>query len=68
MMFRLVRGLERPFDRFQILEPKFWDFETHEQSVSILRAVWVVSCVNCKIKHVLVCMRPEMAVKFGFTI
>ena len=44
-----------------------WDFETHEQSVSVLRVVWVVNCVNCEINHVLVCMRPKMAVKPGFT-
>ena len=44
-----------------------WDFETHRQSVSVLRAVWVVNCVNYEINHVLVCMRPKMAVKFGFT-
>ena len=37
------------------------------QSISVLRAVWVVNCENCEINHVLVCMRPEMAVKFGFT-
>ena len=59
--------LERPFDRFQILELKCWDFETHGQSVSVLRAVWVLNCGNCEINHVLVCMRSEMAVKFGFT-
>ena len=42
-------------------------FETHEQSVSVLRTVWVKCVMNCSINHVLVGMRPEMAVKPGFT-
>ena len=42
-------------------------FETHEQSVLVLRTAWVKCVMNCSINHVLVCMRPEMAVKFGFT-
>ena len=29
--------------------------------------VWVVNCVICEINHVLVCLRPEMAVESGFT-
>ena len=29
--------------------------------------VWVVNCVICEINHVLVCIGPVMAVKFGFT-
>ena len=37
------------------------------QSVSVLRAVWVVNCINCAINGIVVCMGPEMAVKFGFT-
>ena len=41
--------------------------ETHEQSVSVLGTVWVKCVMNCSINHVLVCMRPEMAVKPGFT-
>ena len=31
------------------------------------RAVWVVCVLIYAINHVLVCMRPEMAVKFRFT-
>ena len=42
-------------------------FETHEQSVSVLRTVWVKCVMDCSINHVLVCMRSEMAVKTGFT-
>ena len=60
-------GLERPSDRFQTLEPECLDFETHEQSVSVLRTVWVKCVMNGSINHVLVCMRAEMAVKFWFT-
>ena len=41
--------------------------ETHEQSVSVLRTVWVKCVMNYSINYVLVCMRPEMAVKPGFT-
>ena len=43
------------------------DFETHEQSVSVLRTIWVKCVMTCSINHVLVCMGPEMAVKFKFT-
>ena len=42
-------------------------FETHEQPVSVLRTVWVKCVMNFSINHVLVCLRPEMAVKPGFT-
>ena len=42
-------------------------FETHEQSVLVLRTVWVKCVMNCSIDNVLVCMRPEMVVKPGFT-
>ena len=41
--------------------------ETHEQPVSVLRTVWVKCVMKCFINHVLVCLRPEMAVKSGFT-
>ena len=37
------------------------------QFVSVLWAVWVFNRVNCAVNHVLVCMRSEMAVKYGFT-
>ena len=42
-------------------------FETHEKSVSVLWTVWVKCVRDCSINHVLVCLRPEMAVKIGFT-
>ena len=42
-------------------------FKTHEQSVSVLRTVWVKCVRDCSINHVLVCLGPEMAVKTGFT-
>ena len=32
-----------------------------------LCVVLVVNCKICEINHVLVCLRPEMAVKFEFT-
>ena len=41
-------------------------FETHEQSVSVLRTIWVKCVMNGSINHVLVGMRPEMAEKYGF--
>ena len=31
------------------------------------RTVWVVNGINCEINCTVVCMRPEMAMKFGFT-
>ena len=42
-------------------------FETHEQPVSVLRTVWVKCVIKFSINHVLVYLRPEMAVKPGFT-
>ena len=42
-------------------------FETHEQPVSVLRTVWVKCVMKCSINHVLVCLRPEIAIKPGFT-
>ena len=42
-------------------------FETHEQSVSVLRTVWVKCVMNGSINHVLVWLRPGMAEKYGFT-
>ena len=42
-------------------------FETHEKSVSVLRTVWVKCVMNGSINHVLVCLRPEMVEKYGFT-
>ena len=42
-------------------------FETHELPVSVLRIVWVKCMMNYSINHVLVRLRPEMAVKPGFT-
>ena len=75
--FTLYLSVLQCFDWFEALNDRLigskswnqsvWDFETHGQSVSVLRAVWVVNCVNCEINHVLVCMRLKMAVKFRFT-
>ena len=42
-------------------------FETQEQPVSVLWTVWVNCVMKCSINHVLVCLRPEMAIKPGFT-
>ena len=42
-------------------------FETHEQSVSVLRTVWVKCVMNGSINHVFVLLRPEMAEIYGFT-
>ena len=67
-MFRLGRGLERPFDRSQILEPKCWKFMRHVvQSVTVLWAVLSVCVVICEINCTVMCVRPEMAIKLGFT-
>ena len=49
-----------------MINPNAW-IETHEQSVSVLGTVWAKCVMNCSINHVLVCMRPKMAVKPGFT-
>ena len=75
--FTLYLSVLQCFDWFEALNGRLigskswnrsvWDFETQGQSVSGLRAVWVVDCVNYEINHVLVCMRAKLAVKFGFT-
>ena len=36
------------------------------QPLIVLGAVWLVNYENCEINHVLIGMRPEMAVKPGF--
>ena len=36
------------------------------QPVTVLGAVWLVNHENCEINHVLIRMRPEMAVEPGF--
>ena len=53
----------------RLIGPKTWD-----QIVGILgarldspRTVWAACVVIYALNHVLVCMRPEMAMKFGFT-
>ena len=63
-MFRLVEALNG-----RLIGPKTWN-----QSVRIFGSrlgnlgTVMVSCVmNCAIIHVLMCVRPEMVVKFGFT-
>ena len=45
------------------LKPKW----VGRDSVCTVWVVWVVNCVICEINHVLVCLRPEMAVGSGFT-
>ena len=42
-------------------------FETHEQSVSVLRTVWVKCVMNGSINHVFIGLRQEMAEKYKFT-
>ena len=39
----------------------------NEQSVIVLWAVLGVCVVICEINYILMCMRPEMAIQFGFT-
>ena len=52
-MFRLVEALNG-----RLIGSKPWNrnvgFETHEQSVSVLRTVWVKYVMNGTINHVLV--------------
>ena len=38
-----------------------------EQPVTVLWAVWFVNHEICETNNALMCMRPEMAMKFGFT-
>ena len=35
------------------------------QSVRVV-AVWVVNCIICETNCIVMCMRPEMAITFGF--
>ena len=42
-------------------------FGAMKHPVTLLWAVWVVNYENCETNLVLVCVRPEIAVKFGFT-
>ena len=66
LMFRLVETLNG-----HLIRPKTWDqseklwhpFKTVREWVW---TVWVHCVINCAIIHVLMCVRPEMAVKFGF--
>ena len=37
------------------------------QSVTVLRAVLGVCVVNCETNSIVMCMRSEIAMKFGFT-
>ena len=64
----LILGSEGPFDRSQNWEPKcynFWSpFCTVRGSVGAVWASWVLIYA---INHALMCMRPEMAMDFGFT-
>ena len=39
-----------------------------EQLVTLVWAFWVVNYENYAVNHVLVCMRPKMAVKPGFAM
>ena len=59
------------FDRSQILESCCCNFLKPKwvgrDSVCTVWVVWVVNCVICEINHVLVCLRPKMAVGSGFT-
>ena len=42
-------------------------FETHEQSVSVLRTVWVSNGVIHAMDCIVVCIRSEITEKYGFT-
>ena len=58
--------------RSRLIGSKSWNrnvriFFSHSCGPWQRTAVWVRNCVNCEINHVLVCMRPEMAVKPEFT-
>ena len=66
LMFRLVEALN---DR--LIGPKPWDridiiFRT-PNGASVNWTVWVKWMKNCSINQVLACLRPEMAMKPGFT-
>ena len=67
-MFRLAGGLERPFDSFPNLGIEVWKFLKPIWTVrDCPRTVWVVNGIICAINCIMVCMRPEMVMKFGFT-
>ena len=51
-------GLERPFDRFQTLEPKCLDLRPTNSPYSVLRTVWVKCVMNGATNYVLVSLRP----------
>ena len=56
----------------RLIGPKSWNrsvgiYETHLQSVSVLGAVLGVGVIICETNCIVMCMRPEMAMKFGFT-
>ena len=59
--------------RGHLIGPKTWDridiiFGTKiEQPVTALRPFWVDLSVHSCVNHVLIGLRPEMAVKPGFT-
>ena len=53
-----------PFDRSQILEPNCWKILKPIGAVcDCPRAVWVVACKICETNCIVMCMRPEMAIK-----
>ena len=70
-MFRLVGGLERPFDRSQNWGSNCWNFWRIFGAIWTVRdcvgAVWGICFIIYEINCVLVCMRPEMAMNLGFT-
>ena len=55
-------------DRFQILEPNCWIFRNPcGQSMTVHGLLGLFMVQICVMNDALMCIRPEMAVKLGFT-
>ena len=53
--------------RGRLIGPKTWDRIVGIAILDSPRAVWAAWVVIYPLNHVLVCMRPEMAMDFGFS-
>ena len=71
VMFRLVQGLERP-----LISSRTWNrnekkiMEPNGMAVTVCVLCGLfrgVNCINCATNCIVICIGPEMAVKFGFT-
>ena len=71
LMFRLVWGCERPFDRSQNVGPNCWKFLGFSLlAVSVqshVGAIWVDYVLIYVLICALICIGPVMAEKSGFT-